>query len=896
MDLKDNDLPNGITSFKVDSDSVETYSLLLAFSSEQLDNEQLTNKAEELESNLKRLNGVKDTIISGEVEKNIKIDADYLKLNHLNLSMDELSKIISAQNTTIPIGDLKFEDDKITIDSSGKFENIDEIKNIIIDVSKNNDSTIKLKDIANVYMGYDEDSLQFFYNKKPTVLLALSFDNDTNIIKSSKEVMKEISKYQNSKSEDFNVDIITNIPDDIKGSVNNFVLNLIESIVIVLIVIMLGMSIKNAFIVSLAIPLSIFICFIYMKLFKVDIQFISLSALITSLGMLVDNAIVISDTIQLNLDKGYEKIDACVKGVKEVFLPVLVSMLTTVAIFSIFFFLPGTMGKFTISLPTIVIVTLVASYLVSISITPVLCFMFLKKSTKKEKTLKIKKVFDNLFEFCMKNKVKSILVSFIIVIFSFILLINLDTQLVPNSQKQIINIDIEADDINDIRKTKKIVEQIENILDNQEEMVYYLSSVGGVAPKYDFSFIPSHNSVNKASIILKIDMDKSSKFKNKAKFVENLQKLMDNNIPGARVVVKELGIIPSPSEPIQVRVLGNDLEKINLVALDIKEKLYNINGSKNVLADIKTKTYSYILNINNSLLNSLGLTKSQVQNELNIAMMGRDISKFRKDNKEYPIILKSDINSKSDFENFMIKSSITGSKHQLKQFSELSLKNDYTSISRYNGKRSSKISADYLSGFSPISIQKKLKKTIDKQDFDSNEIEFVYEGDNDLFSKVMASMKVGGVIAFILIFLIIYIQFNSFKQTIVIIMSIPFSIIGAALGLFIFNEKLSMFAIIGILSLMGVVVNNAIVLVEFINEETKNGKTVYLACKEAIEKRFRPILLSSATTILGLVPLAFSSDILFRGMAIAFMFGLLICTIFTIIIIPTIYSLFYEKK
>lgn len=895
-DLKDNDLPDGITSLTYNKDMIETAGMVLAFTGNNKSNAELVKRAEKLRDGLRGVSGVHKVEVDGELEEEIKITVDTDKTNHLNLPLSEISKIISAQNSTMPVGTIDFEADKITVDSSGKIEDLDELGDIIVNVSKDTGAVTKLKDIAIIEKLEKEDSKRYFYNREPAVLVNLYFNDEANMIDIGKSVMKIVDDYKSSLPNDIQINNVIYLPDDVNNSVNDFVINLIESVVIVLVIVMIGMSIRNGLIVSVAIPLSIFITFIVMELFKIDIQFISLASLIVALGMLVDNAVVVSDAIQVHYDNGEDKFSACIKGAKEVAFPVLTSMLTTVIIFTIFYLMPGTIKKFVFSLPTIVITALFASYAVSMLVTPVMCYLLMKKSdTKKEERFqqsKLKKFFDVALGFAIKHKAITLIVSFSLILPCIKLLLSRDLQLLPNSQKSIIDIEVDTQNMNDIRKTTNIVNEIEDMLIDETPVIYYLSSIGGKIPKYDFSTQPSVDSVNKGNIVMRIDETKLKdlKLKTKAEYVEYLQQKFNMGVPNCRIVVKELGVIPSTSQPIQIRVSGYDYDSLNQAADFIETELKNVEGTKNVYSDKKIKTYTYYVDMKNNLLNSNGLTKAEVQNELNIALMGRESSIYRKDLKEYPIKVKSNITDVDALGNLMVKSSITGSKHPLKQVANVTLKEDYASISRYNGKKTVTITAEAKDKYSPISLQNQVEEIIKNTDMKG--LDVTYEGDKDLFFEVIKSLAMGALLGTLGILLVLFIQFDSIKQSFIVILSIPFALIGASLGLTIFNQTLSLFAVLGLISLIGVVVNNAIVLVDYINGEKAKGRSVDEACKEAVSRRFRPIMLSTTTTVLGLIPLAISGNILFRGLSIAFMCGLTTSLIFTLVVIPVVYSAF----
>lgn len=495
----------------------------------------------------------------------------------------------------------------------------------------------------------------------------------------------------------------------------------------------------------------------------------------------------------------------------------------------------------------------------------------------------------------LKYKKTTMCTALVAVILGILIMANSNPQLIPGSGKDIIDISVTTTKPNDIRATKEIMDNVNEIISNMPETKYYLSSCAGRVPKYDFSSSPTTDSINMGSVFLKIDLKEGKRYKNNTEFIDNLQKELNSNVPGCRIVVKELGIIPLSSEPVQLRITGDDFEKLNAAAEKIENKMESMGSFKNIYCDTQSKSYNYYLKMNDEVLNTYGITKAEVQNELQIAMMGRISSIYRENSKEYPIVLKDTIASVDDLKNISIKSSVTGNTYKLSQVCDVQLKEDYTSINRYNGSRSILITALPKEGYSDISLQSKLKKEIDKLNIDSD-ITVVHEGNRKDFIEVVTSLGQGAVLGILAIFLILYVQFNSLKQTFVVLLSMPFALVGASLGLKIFGQNLSMFAILGIISLIGVVVNNAIVLVDYINEAQSEGVSIDEACKNAVDRRFKPIILSTSTTVLGLIPLAIGSNILFVGLSIAFISGLTVSLLFTLVVIPVAYSVLENRR
>ncbi len=398
-DLKPS-LPSGVVSLSVNTELLDVAEVLVAISGEDISEDELTERTEGLKDTLKAVEGVRKVTIHGDTSSQIRVCVDTDKLNLYNLSMSDLVSLINAQNSIIPTGDMKIDGNNVTVYSSAKFESLNDIKDIVVSVDPASMTVTKLSDIATIEKKLPDDSPHYLYNKKRTNIVAVYFDEGINSVSMTKPIREALDKYRatlpESKVQMYEVAFQ---PDDVQDSVNNFIINLLESILLVILVIMIGMNFRNAVVVAFAIPLAIFANFIIMPVLGINIQFISLAALIVVLGMLVDNAVVVSDEIQTCLDKGMDIKQAVIEGASSVITPVFISMLTTVSAFISLTTLTGSYRQLSISLPLVIITCLVASFIISITVTPVISYYFLRSTKKKgdEKDGMLIRIYNKIF-------------------------------------------------------------------------------------------------------------------------------------------------------------------------------------------------------------------------------------------------------------------------------------------------------------------------------------------------------------------------------------------------------------------------------------------------------------------------------------------------------------------
>lgn len=890
------ELPSGVAQVNVDTDFMDTAGIVLAVTGESVSGDELAQRTEELKDTLKVLNGIKKVNIYGKQESQLRIIVDSDKINQYNLSLADIGNIISAQNSMIPTGDIDVDGSKLIVNTNGKFESIEEIGNIIVAADKETKILTKLSDIAEIKVEIPEDAAKYRYNKSDADIVAAYFNSGINVVGLGDDIRQEIEKFRVSLPDNIYLKEIYFQPDTVNDAVNSFVINLLESILIVIVVVMLGMSVRNGIVVSSAIPIAILVNFIVMKIIGFDIHFVSLAALIIVLGMLVDNAVVVCDSIQVRINNGEDRISAVSNGTKEVALPVFVAMITTLTAFSSLLTLEGSFRQLSISLPVVIITCLIVSYIVSITVIPLMCYLFLNKKAIKQTgpVDKLIDIYDKIFLKVLQNKKKAvcILIAFLIICGSTLQV--LDFEIVPKAYKDVVTIEVTGNSETDIHQTEKIVEEIEKILDEQKETQFYLSGVGIGIPRYDYSVLPKASLNNVGDIFVKVNLSKGDRFKETNEIVEFLQNEMDYRIFGGKVHVDELGIMALTSKPVELKLYSDNLDDLNEASNIVANTLSDIPGTTSIYADNEVATYNYFVDMDTKKLNTLGLSKAEVQNELNLALMGRTVSIYRQNGKEYNIVLDSNINSLETLGNYKIKSSSLGQKYSISQFSNVGIHPEISLINRIDGERGVAVGCYTRKGYSNMTIQTELEKKISDVTFPSS-VRIEKSGDKSEFSEVLMSVGLAGAICIVVMIVILVLKFASIKKAMVVFISVPFGVMAGITGLFLTGQNITFFGLLGIVSLMGCVLSNAIVLIEFIEQEKSMGISREDACRNAGKKRFRPILMSTMTTVMGLMPLALFGDEIFVPMAILLMFGLLVSMVINLVFVPIAYEVVDRK-
>lgn len=891
IDDLEGEMPQGTLSIQVNTDLANTAGIIISLSGEGYDYEVLADYADYIEEELLTIDGIESFDVLGNLSKEVEIIIDYKKLNNTFLSIEAVSNRIKAENIKIPAGNLENGLNKIKVNTSGSFKNLDSIKNMILGVSDDENQVIRLKDIASVKYNYDEETTHYSYNGNKSILLTGYFKEDLNIVTVGKNVENKLAELKINLPKDLEVNKVSFQPGEIEKSINEFIINLLQAVLFVVLVVLIGMGFRNAIIVSTTIPFSIAVTFIAMNFLGIKLEQMSITALIIALGMLVDNAIVVSDSIQHYLDQGVKPFKASVNGANDVAFAMLTSTLTTIIAFSPLLFIKSAIGDYLFGIPSVVIIALLASYLCAQLITPLMAYLFLKPSNGK--TLKIfafKKYFVKGFNWSINHKKVLITIIILSLISTGVMFKTIQKSMFPKANKSIFYINLTSEESGNIKATENLVKEIEEILINDFPVNEVTSSFGDGLPKFYMTVLPVTPAKETGQILAKIDMDKLGENQNLKTLTESIQERLNEEISGGIVSVRLLDMGTSSDKAISFQIAGNNLDIVKEISDEVTNKLSEIEGTTQTSNSFFDKVYELKVNVNKDKASIYKLTSMDIQKMVSNSLKGIKSTSFEDGNKTYDILIKSNINTKKDLENLMIKSSLTGKKILLKSIASIDLIKVYPQIEHLDGKRVVKIDSDIKDGFNSKLIEDEIKEFIESKNYKN--IFVTYEGEMSRVKDSFLDLGKYALISLLFIFALLILQFNSYIQPIIIFISIILSFVGGISGLYFSGQPLSFTALLGLVSLMGIVVNNAIVLVDYMNQNKKEDQSILSICEEAIDRRFRPIILSTTTTIVGLTPLLLTSGELFRPLATVIISGLIISTTLTLIVVPTIYYKF----
>ncbi len=908
IDSVEASLPSDAQKPVVETDFTSSYGILLGLTSKDYTYQDLKDVANELKDFLKEDDGVKAIDIFGEVGQQIEISLDMVKLQQYGITPTNIATFLKARNVNIPGGNLEISGTKVPIQISGEYESIDEIKNTIVGVSTKNGTPVYLKNVADVVQKEEKAEKLAEVNNQKALIMGIKYTDGQNMLAIQERLYKEIETFEQTQLY-ANMEIVklTDQADFVKSSISLFQDNLISAVILVAVVVLITMGIKSAIVVSLPIPVVIAIVFIYMVLTEIPLHQVSIASLIISLSLLVANGIVANDNINVYLDKGYSKKEACIQGIKEVNIAILTSTLTTVASFLPLAMMQGSAGKFVKSLPILVSVALAGSYLTSLTLVPATGYWLLqpksqqKKGTLKEKLKKafhiekigqsILTIYAKLLRIALKIPRLLILVFIIIFVLSGLLVPSMGIQIFPPAERDQYALNVMVQDGSSMEHTKEVMEEIGKYLEKDSSIDNYSVMIGDGYPKYYVTFTPNQLDTAKAQFLIN----------GKLSDINRIEKELNENIPGVVVNAKELEIGIPVTYPIEIRISGPEIEVLRKIGDDVKNMVYQVEGGKNAEDDYGYSSNKLKVKVNEEKSNIVGVSNYDVATTVRMAVNGIEVSELKQkdiDEDPYPIHIKIPDNDKTKREvlnDIYITSQVTGQNVPLPQIADIITESSMNKIVRRDEKRTLTVGLFVEDGYNTQTVMTNCQEAL--KDYEIPEgYSIVFGGESEENRDTFSSLVIPTLIAIVGIYLILVLEFGDIRQPLIIMGTIPLSFIGILWGLKLLNYPIGFMALLGAISLMGVVVNNGIVLLDYINTLIKDYDNPVDAIVEACKTRLRPIMIGMITTVISLIPLALTGGLLWAPLATSIVYGMLLSSVLTMFVIPSAYYVSAAKK
>lgn len=881
----------------------------LALVSENASYAQLENHADLLEKDLEKVYGVKKVELIACPEREVRVSLDLEKMASMNISIDQVANAIISSNANIPGGSMKLDDKIFGLKTSGSYSDLEQIKRTV--VNSNEGKIIYLENISSVEFDYED--LKYLarfpisrnngISSEKAVFLTVKQKEGLNVLDITDELESRINDYKNSMDKDIRLEYVFNQSVGVRYRINSFMSNLLQGIFLVGLVILLSLGFKSALVVIIAIPLSILIGLNIIDLMGYGLQQISIAALVVALGLLVDNSIVMIENINRHIAMGYKPREASILAASEIGWPVVSATATTVLAFVPLAMMPYQAGLFIRSLPLTIIVTLTISLIIALTLNPMITSKLFKEipsgSSAEEKG--IQKYLQNFIEgpyrtsliYALNHRWQIVVLSFLLLIFSLYMFQFVGVSLFPKAEQPSLMIRIRLPEGNNLNKTDKVAGYVESVLDTLPEVKYYATNIGHGNPRIYYNVFAENYKEHFAEIYVETHEYIPGEFDH---FVNKLRSIF-SSYPGAKINIKEFEQGPPIAAPIQIYIIGKKLDVLGNISEEFENLMLEQEGIINIQnAFTQSKTDLYF-NINRDKANMYGVAIHEIDKTIRTALTGTIISKYRdKEGKEFNIVLRMPFDKKpgiDDIDRIYVRS-VSGKSIPLRQLTKVEFRQSPSIITRYNLERTAELRADVKSGYSLDEVMEPIIKRLESYPFPAG-YGYHISGELESRSETFGGTGTAAMIAVIAIFAVLVLQFRSFIQPVIIYIAIPFAAIGMVWALLITGYTFSFTAFVGLTSLIGIVVNNSIIMVDYTNFLRKKGKNISESLQIAGETRFTPIILTSLTTIGGLLPLTLRGGTLWAPLGWTIIGGLLVSTMLTLIVVPVFYKMMIRE-
>ncbi|MBI4235256.1 efflux RND transporter permease subunit [Candidatus Peregrinibacteria bacterium] len=880
----------------------------------------LTKIAEDMEEELKKIPEISNITIIGNLKKEILIAVDREKAANYGLSLSQIAQIIKASYLNFPIGIITTDRINYSITFDNRFKELKEIENLPLFTANDTQNTlILLKDFATVKENLrDTGKISKLSIKgetsKETVTLKIFKKDNANIIDLVEKSKAKIEELKGTKIPS-NVEIaITNdnaqfIRDDLGLLTSSG----IQTTILITIALFLALGLTEGILAGLSIPLTLLSTIAILQAFGMTINGLTLFAMVIAVGIMVDTAIVVMEGIHENIKKGLSAKEAAIASIATYKWPLIAGTVTTVFAFLPMLLVSGIVGQFLKALPITISAALLSSLFISLTIIPAITVKFLENKNSGNKKSLLAGVFNFLGVFFEKIIGKIIhyrpgrvfVVSVTLIFFALSMLLPitgiLKAELFPKTNMQFFIINIETLNGLNLEETEKIVEQVENELYQIKEIDNFLTIIGdqqSLAATDIVQFTSAGNS-NQANITVNL-VPKEDRTKTSYEISSELREKL-KPISNAKIFVREISEGPPSESPVTVRITGEDLKILEKIADDIVSVTEKIPKTENVRSSLKPGLNQFKFTLDREKLAFHGLSPVNVAVEIRNLIQGTKSTEIFLRSEDLEINVKFTETAAKNPPEFNIDDlqntgifSPKGYKIALKDIGSYSFEEAVSEIEREDQKRIIKVQSDITKNANAVEITAAIEKKLKDHDLPEG-YEISYGGDLEEINKSFQELFRSMGLAIVLIGFCLVLMFNSLKQPFIILLTLPMALIGVLPGLFLVNLQLSFPAFLGIVALAGIVVNDAIVLIDSINENIKNGIEFNKAICESASSRLQPIIMTSITTILGILPLVFTNEF-WAGLGYALIFGLMASTFLTLLVVPVLYYMFEKKK
>lgn len=884
--------PNGTDGPNVNTNYGDVAIATIAVTGEGFDLREVWDAADELRKGLYQLDGITKVNLSGVQEERVYLEIDSRKLAAVGVQLQQVIADLQSQNVILPAGQLDAGGTTLALEANGDFNSVEEIGDILTQVSSTGD-LVRLKDLLTVRRGFvDPPKEPIFFNGKPALLLAIEMNNTRDIQKIGRSLKARVAELEQHQPIGISFNFSTYQETNVTSSINDALSNVWQTFLVVVLVLMLFLGLRPALVVAMIVPFTMAFALLGMAYLGIALEQISIAAVIISLGLLVDNGLVVVEDIQNRLRAGTPPDEAALGAGRQFFVPLAVASVTTVSAFIPMLILEGTTGEFAFSLGAVVALMLLGSWITALYILPFIAARVLKAGKAPKENVLVRG-YGWLVRRMLRWGIVIIPVIYIIVAAGGSVMGLNKSEMFPLSARADFLVYMDMPRGTSVKATRNEVMALEKWMSDKQtnpEIVTTTIFVGSGGPRFYLALDPADTDPASAFMVINTQDAEGA-----VTAAERVRSHVLLNHPAARFRVARLSMGAGESGIVKVEITGEGGDQLLAASKQIEAAFNTIPNQIYVKTNWGNKVVKMIVEVQQDKARELGVTSRDISDVMETFLSGTVESTYREGSDSIPIVLRADESfrdSLEDLANLSIPAS--GRLIALDQVAKFAPRFEFSQIRRENQER--KIIIEGKSGvLSAAELLQLLQPAIDNVRTELGGSYNVEIG-GELVDSADANGKLAAGLPYTLIVMLaaLMFQFNSVRRVTLTFLTIPLIVTGAGIGLYIFGRPMSFFGTLGMISLAGIIINNAIVLIDQIDIETAT-QSIEDAIVTAAKKRVTPILLTTLTTVFGLIPMAITGGALFEPMATLMIGGLAAATPLTLILVPSAYRLLFRS-
>jgi len=887
-------LPPGVNTSIVNDDFGDVFGLLLTLRGDGYSLKDLGDHADLIQRELRLLEGVAKVSIGGRVDEQMIVSLDRDRMRALGISPEYLASLLNAQNTVGNAGHLRSEGLSLSVQPTGQLDSVQALEQLA--VGSADSGIIRLSDLAEVRrVTNDSPALLYHSDGLPALTIGVSFAEGTNVVDVGESLNEALKRLEKQQPIGMTLNTVYNQPEVVEEAVSAFLMNLAQAVGIVIIVLLLFMGLRSGLLMGLILLITIMGTFVLMAIHGIQLQKISLGALIIALGMLVDNAIVVTEGMMIGLSKGKSKRQAAKEVVSQNRYPLLGATVIAITAFAPIGLSPDTTGEFIGSLFWVLCYSLFLSWLTALTLTPFFFDMFYpdklesvgQSSDNDPYKGIVFVVFRRLLTYAIHYRFVTLTLAIALLAGVLSFSGQVKNAFFPNATTPLFFVDLWLPEGADILQTEETVKRLESRVNDMDQVVQVTSVTGGGAQRFTLTYSPEQRYASFGQLIVET-RDKASREARMEEVIEQLR----TDFPNVHYKVQALQVGPSAKASLEARIFGEDPEELRKIGVRVQAIFENEPLADSVRLSWGNREAVIVPEFLEEQARRLGVSRESLHQALLLNNQGQQVGVYREGSDLIPIIMRSREEQRFDIEN--LTSINVWSEEQGRYVSAGNVINAINTelrdplIKRRNRERMLAVYAEPmpLSGETAASVLERIRPQVDALELPHGySIEWggEYETSSEAQTSLFSSLPLGLLGMFIISMLL----FGSFRQALSIWMIVPLMMIGIIGGLVLLGAPFTFMALLGTLSLIGMVLKNAVVLVEEINIQLEQQDDAFTAVVEAAVSRVRPVLMAAVTTMLGMIPLF--SDAFFASMALVIVFGLGVATVLTLVVLPVVY-------